>query len=198
MFKNTACATVILVSSSLFCSPERYQANKENLLNAIQKEDLSGVQKFIKRLGPIDLNDKNEFLQAAKDLVDENEGKISLTKSPKDLALGLSGAVLFVLSNYSLINLLNRYSQNSYLKSWDQETVQELAHNNNHIAKPSERMPWKRMGLALSVALGGGFLAYKGITKTSARGRLANAHSIMDILSKAALKDGQPQEAAQA
>lgn len=143
----------------------------EKLMKAIEISDLNSVVKLIKRSGPFDSHTQKELLNAAEDIVDERETRVSIFRSGWDMTKLLGGTAVGLVGVYASFRGLKKI-----------------------LARQSPRK--QLIGASLTAVGGvatcfGFYKALHGLLCQTAKARLATAIKIRDLLKKVEVKDSK-------
>lgn len=187
-----------LLSAQLFGLSDR---EKQKIQEAIE-ESSPQLKKLLRRFPVIEAKEKQELVEFAQDIVDEQEAKVGLLKSPWDLTKVITGvplsALFSVLAIYFVRNITDkervRDNPSKALKPNDQvgqghnmELYMELS--NEARAMPQFKRIWKTDNIMYSALFGlfgvaSAYLAYRGYNCTTAQARVDKAQSALEEISK--------------
>lgn len=161
------------------------QAETNKLGLAVEHQDLEKVKKRLAQVKELDDTDKKLLLKDALKIVGEAREKVSLSKSPWDLAklvggsvvalAGTSLAVLGAVGGYFMLRGSGRFDHYFTILSQNDRT----------------RCGMYVLGASAASALlacGGGYVAVKGYSCDTAYGRVTIAKKIADLIKNAPVK----------
>lgn len=137
-------------------------SKQEKMDKAISSSDLAMVKKMIKRYGELEAQVKQDYMEDAEDKVEELKGKVSLWRSPWDLAK-LTGGLIF--ASCMLVAASSRREGGRTFRDHDNKTLTSV--------------------IGFSGALLGLYFASKGYFCSTAEERVGLARKVYDELKKA-------------